>query len=421
MPGTACAAHAPPHRMNEAAMTASADIVIVGGGLAGASAAVMLGRTDHRVVLIDPYDPPRPDFRCEKLDPSQIRLLRRMGLAGLVLPAASHNRELWVARLGRLADRLPVEQYGILYQTLVCAVRRGIPPQVRFLRGTVAAITLSEDEQTISLANGEVLSARLVVLANGLNRALRNSLGIGCRTLSQNHSVTVGFDVVPAADGRFAFESLTYYGERPQDRVAYLTLFKLGAVMRANLMTYRDVDDAWLKAVREYPQAALTGLMPKLAALIGPFAIQGPVRVRPADLYVATDFEHPGLVLVGDAFATSCPAAGTGTHKVLNDVERLCSVHVPRWLSTPGMSAGKLASFYADPHKRAADLHSSRAAFALKARSLADGPLGRAQGYWRFLGRLAKGALRRGLAHLRASPQQAGRLLWRRGPARAER
>lgn len=70
-------------------MARSADIVIVGGGLAGASAAVMLGRTDHDVLLIDPHDPPRPDFRCEKFDPSQIRLLRRMGLDGLVLPAAT--------------------------------------------------------------------------------------------------------------------------------------------------------------------------------------------------------------------------------------------------------------------------------------------------------------------------------------------
>src|SRR6478736_6230059 len=124
-------------------MAQSADIVIVGGGLAGASAAVMLGRADLDVMLIDPYDPPRPDFRCEKLDPSQVRLLRRMGLAGLVLPAATHNRELWVARLGRLADKMAIDQYGILYQPLVRAVRQGIPPRVRCLRGTVAAIALS--------------------------------------------------------------------------------------------------------------------------------------------------------------------------------------------------------------------------------------------------------------------------------------
>ena len=43
-----------------------------------------------------------------------------------------------------------------------------------------------------------------------------------------------------------------------------------------------------------------------------------------------------GVVLIGDAFATSCPAAGTGARKVLTDVERLCNVYVPKWLATPG-------------------------------------------------------------------------------------
>jgi 2-polyprenyl-6-methoxyphenol hydroxylase-like FAD-dependent oxidoreductase len=38
---------------------------------------------------------------------------------------------------------------------------------------------------------------------------------------------------------------------------------------------------------------------------------------------------QPGLVLVGDAFSTSCRAAGTGCDKVFTDVERLCNVYIP--------------------------------------------------------------------------------------------
>ena len=60
-------------------------------------------------------------------------------------------------------------------------------------------------------------------------------------------------------------------------------------------------------------------------------------------------------MLVGDAFATSCPAAGTGARKVLVDVERLCNVHIPRWLATPGMGEAKIAAFYDDPVKQACD------------------------------------------------------------------
>ena len=100
--------------------------------------------------------------------------------------------------------------------------------------------------------------------------------------------------------------------------------------------------------------------MPRLRRLTGEAEIVGPVKISPADLYHHARLAQPGIVLVGDAFATSCPAAGTGTNKVFTDVERLCNVHVPRWLATEGMSVDKIAAFYDDPVKRACDQHSHR-------------------------------------------------------------
>src|SRR5215467_7483195 len=60
------------------------DVAIVGGGLAGSTAAAMLGRAGIRTVLIDPHPTYPPDFRCEKLDASQVALLHKTGLAGPV-------------------------------------------------------------------------------------------------------------------------------------------------------------------------------------------------------------------------------------------------------------------------------------------------------------------------------------------------
>jgi hypothetical protein len=56
-----------------------------------------------------------------------------------------------------------------------------------------------------------------------------------------------------------------------------------------------------------------------------------------------------GSVLVGDAFASSCPAAGTGSNKVFTDVERLCNIYIPRWLATDSMGEEKISAFYDDP------------------------------------------------------------------------
>ena len=80
------------------------DIVIAGGGLAGSTAAAMLGRAGYGVVLVDPHAVYPPDFRGEKLDGTQVAILRKTGLADAVLRAATLDGESWIARFGR-ADR----------------------------------------------------------------------------------------------------------------------------------------------------------------------------------------------------------------------------------------------------------------------------------------------------------------------------
>ena len=127
--------------------------------------------------------------------------------------------------------------------------------------------------------------------------------------------------------------------------------------MRANLCVYRELDDPWLKQFRDAPRETLQALMPGLAKITGAYDVSGRVHIRPADLYVTEGVEKPGVVLIGDAFSTSCPTAGTGTGKVFTDVERLGNVYIPRWLATPGMGADKIAAFYADPVRAAYHAH----------------------------------------------------------------
>jgi 2-polyprenyl-6-methoxyphenol hydroxylase-like FAD-dependent oxidoreductase len=80
------------------------DIAIVGGGLAGSTAAAMLGRAGHDAILVDPHALYPKDFRCEKLDGSQIRLLRKTGLADAVSRAATIDSEVWIARFGHVVE-----------------------------------------------------------------------------------------------------------------------------------------------------------------------------------------------------------------------------------------------------------------------------------------------------------------------------
>ena len=60
-------------------------------------------------------------------------------------------------------------------------------------------------------------------------------------------------------------------------------------------------------------------------------------------------------MLVGDAFATTCPATGTGLTRLLLDVELLARLYTTDWIRTPGMSAEKIRHYYQHPAKVATD------------------------------------------------------------------
>lgn len=380
------------------------DVAIVGGGLAGSTAAAMLGRAGIRAVLVDPHPIYPPDFRCEKLDASQVALLHKTGLAGPVLRAVTADEEICVARLGRLIDRRPNAQYDFFYDTLVNTVRAEIPPESVFVAGKVTAIATSPDRQTLTLSTGETISSRLVILTNGLNLGLRHQLGIGREVLSACHSISIGFNLAPVGRRGFDFRALTYFPEHVADRMAYLTLFPIGHITRANLFVYRDMQDAWLRQMKAAPREALQALMPGLRKLTGETDVSD-VKIRPVDLVVSTNYRQAGIVLAGDAFATSCPAAGTGCNKVLTDVELLCNHHIPHWLKSDGMGADKIAAFYDDPVKIACETFSRDKAFFLRALSTKTGSLWRARRLMRFVGGASLGALRR----LRARVSTASR------------
>ncbi|MFT4122106.1 FAD-dependent oxidoreductase [Bradyrhizobium sp.] len=371
------------------------DIAIIGGGLAGSIAAAMLGRAGVSTVLIDPHETYPADFRVEKLSGrQQVERFLKTGIGESVLRRTTFSAENWIARFGRLLDKSPSQQFNILYDGLVSAIRDEIPDHVERIWAKAVTVTTSAERQRITLSNDETISARLVVLANGLNIGLRHQLGITRRIISTCHSISIGFDLVPTERSTFGFPALTYFSERPSDRIPYITLFPIGTRMRANLFVYRSFDDPWLRELRRAPAETLDAALPRLKRITGAFGIPGEIKIRPVDLYVNEAGGRPGIVLVGDAFSTSCPVAGTGCDKVFTDVERLCNVYIPQWLTSDGMDADKIAAFYGDPVKRSCDEWSAAKAFTFRSVSTSTSPYWTAQRWARFMAWSAQGLLR---------------------------
>ncbi|WP_245572880.1 FAD-dependent oxidoreductase [Lichenihabitans psoromatis] len=370
------------------------DITIVGGGLAGSMAAALLGRAGRNVIVVDPHEVVPTDFRCEKLEHGHIDLLAETGLADQVIESATRTDMLWIARFGRLVDKMPFTQYAMAYEGLVGSMRRQIPATVPIVRCWATGFQTSPDRQTIQLSNGDTIETRLVILATGLNWSLRESLGVERELVSPCHSITIGFNLKRVDGADFAFPALQYNPEGIGNRVAYITLFHIGSTLRANLFLYQPLKSPLVAAFRTDPDAALRRLLPGLARLIGETVVQGPMKVRPTDLYRMRHVEQPGVVMIGDAFATPCPATGTGTLKVFNDVSQLCNRYIPEWLASPGMGVDKIAAFYADPIKTASDTVAIEKAFALRRISTDPSRYWALQRWLRFVVRLGRWTMR---------------------------
>src|SRR5262245_10106792 len=134
------------------------DIAIIGGGLAGSTAAAMLGRASVATILIDPHPTYPPDFRVEKLSGAeQVARLRKTGLAEAILPQATHDGVNWIARFGTLLDKVPSQQFGITYDALVNAIRREIPDSVEQIFAKAVSVSTGDDRQKVVLSNDEVI------------------------------------------------------------------------------------------------------------------------------------------------------------------------------------------------------------------------------------------------------------------------
>jgi 2-polyprenyl-6-methoxyphenol hydroxylase-like FAD-dependent oxidoreductase len=330
------------------------DIAIVGGGLSGTIAAIMLGRAGYSVALIDRNQDFPAEFRVEKIGGDQVVKMQRMGLLPILAASAAPIDQIVSMHRGRILDRNNDRTYGIFYQDLVTAMRRAMPPSVQFIAGRVVDLATTADRQTVTIADHGTIDARLVVLASGMSDILRTRLGIEREVLREKQSLTFGFNIRPVGADRFPFQAITYYGERPSDGIDYFHFFPAGNTIRTNLFTFVDHRHPWVKTLRADPRTAINSALPGLRRLVGDFEVIDKVQNWIMDVGVARNVRQPGIVLIGDAYQTSCPAAGTGVSRLLTDIERLVA-HVPDWLATPGMDTAKIATFYDDPEKQAMD------------------------------------------------------------------
>jgi 2-polyprenyl-6-methoxyphenol hydroxylase-like FAD-dependent oxidoreductase len=331
------------------------DVAIIGAGLAGGLAAHLLARQGLQIAIIDLTAEHPEEFRAEQIVGEQVEILRTLQLLDrIVEDRQCTGSARCYDSAGRLMGWVRAPHYGLPYAQMVNGLRP-FPETVKQIIDRVIAIDQRDQGQCLSLQSGHHIESRLSVLATGLHRSLHKGLGEVRETLSVHHSLTAGFNV---QTDQPVDEVLVMHGNE-RNHIDYLTLFPYeGGIIRGNLFVYGDTAQFMAPLQRA---DGLHRLLPNLCSAMGEIRITSKVLIRNNHLSVSR-IAKPGIVTIGDAYQTPCPAAGTGIIRLLFDVQALAD-YVPRWLRAGDVSVGRIQEFYEDSARAAADakaLHDAR-------------------------------------------------------------
>jgi 2-polyprenyl-6-methoxyphenol hydroxylase-like FAD-dependent oxidoreductase len=296
-------------------------VLIAGGGVCGASLAILLGRQGVEVELFERSQFPHEKPCGEGLMPAGVAVLERMGLAESVggAPFRSIRYHLGDVMVeGRFPSRNGVSASGRgqrrlrIDEALFKAANE--TPGVKARTGANVDSPLIENGRVTGLiVDGEVCRGDLVVAADGLNSPLRKALGFDMPLRKRRFGLRAHFRVAdgceqpPWVDVFVGRGHELYVTPLPDSEVLVAALVEQGAIAGSPASEFRR----WCSAEPELA-ARLDG-----AAQITELAGCSPLSARSRRGFA------PGIVLLGDAAGFVDPITGGGMSQALVSAELL--------------------------------------------------------------------------------------------------
>ncbi len=168
-----------------------AKVVIVGGGIGGLAAALVLARDGYRVEVLEQSDAFREIGAGIQIGPNAFRMFDRLGLTGQIDHVAYYPRELRMndVRTGELVAEVPVSAtakttygfpYGVIYRVdlhnVFLDACRALPNVVLHTHAKVERIEQDAEGATAHLADGRSVRADALIGADGLWSAVRKEI-----------------------------------------------------------------------------------------------------------------------------------------------------------------------------------------------------------------------------------------------------
>ena len=322
-------------------MDHSVDVVVVGSGPAGCTAAILLGRAGLSVALLEAHkDPAHYKRLCtHSIRSATLPTLKRLGLDEVMdgLGAVRHHENGWTKR-GWIHERTEVAHgYNIRRVTLDPALRAtaAAVPGVELTMGARVRELISDRDDRVAGVVAEIggkqqrILSRIVVGADGYTSKVAELAGLPGKISPNNRfGYQAGYRNVSLPQGW----SGAGWVQEPVVNVNYIFVNNDGVAMLAAFHSKDGLAD--FKRDRE-------------AALLSSFASLPGVDLsraeRVTDVIGTTDYPsitrrrmvRPGVALVGDAAMVGDPLWGTGCGWAFQTAEWLCDA-----IAGPLVSAG---------------------------------------------------------------------------------
>lgn len=313
------------------------DVIIIGGGLSGGTLACLLGQDGFRVACIDSAPPVTQieeafDGRTTAVSYGSRKVLEAAGAWSLLQKDSCPIRTIEILdggspvllRFG--AEEIGGESFGWIMENRV--LRKALFERMRGLKSVdhhaPAQITAIENESgqiRITLRDQTVLSAPLVVGADGRNSFVRDWAGIGLRGWSYRQRAIVCTVVHDRPHHNVAVEHF-----RAQGPFAILPMTDGPDGEHRSSVVWTEHGPARASAIRDDQDsfdAALTARFPESYGTVRQIGLRAsfPLWLQHAYTYTA-----PRVALIADAAHGIHPIAGQGLNLGFRDIDALWSL-----------------------------------------------------------------------------------------------